>query len=211
MLTPDLLFDLSQFPFPQLFDAKQPAWHALCQLEEFFKSLSLGKILGEIEPGVHMVHPELISIGPGTRVESGAYLVGPCWIGSNCQIRHGAYLRGHVLACDRAVIGHATEAKHAIFMHKAQAGHFAYVGNSILGNFVNLGAGTKCANLRFDHQMVRIQGQQTGLKKMGAILGDHAQTGCNVVTNPGTILMPHAFAPPCSSVKGIVVSQVARL
>lgn len=204
MFTPELLFDLSLFPYPDLFKKGQPAWRAIQELSLFLQSLPLGNIEAELEPGVHLVHPELISIGKGTRVESGAYIVGPCWIGQNCQIRHGAYLRGQVLVCDQAVIGHATEVKNSIFMHQAHAGHFAYVGDSILGNFVNLGAGTKCANLRFDKQIIKVENIETGMKKMGAILADHVQTGCNVVTNPGTVMLPHTTAIPCSFVKGVI-------
>lgn len=205
MFTADELFDLTRFPY-DIFESNQPAWVALQKLDAFLRRQILGVIEGELEEGVHLVHPELISIGKGTRVEAGAYIVGPCLIGAECELRHGAYLRGGILAADHVVIGHATEVKNSIFMHGAQAGHFAYVGDSIVGNFVNVGAGTKFANLRFDRKPVRVQGVETGMRKLGAILADGAQTGCNCVTSPGTIVMRYATILPCSHVKGVIES-----
>lgn len=187
-----------------LFSPNEPVWMALSKLHAYLLSLKLGVIEGEVSSGAVLVHPELISIGKNTVVEAGAYIVGPAWIGESCQIRHGAYLRGDVFAQNHCVIGHATEAKNAIFLTKAQAGHFAYVGDSILGERVNLGAGTKCANLRFDRKNVKVNGVDTGLRKFGAIFADDAQTGCNVVTNPGTIMEKRSVASPCESVRGII-------
>lgn len=133
-----------------------------------------------------------ILLGKGVLVESGAFLKGPLVVGDHTEIRHGAYLRGNCLVGKRCVVGHVTEVKHTIFLDDAKAGHFAYLGDSILGNRVNLGAGTKLANLRFLKDEVAIRTPtgliNTGLKKLGAIMGDNAQTGCNAVTNPGTIL-----------------------
>ncbi|ADH86909.1 bifunctional GlmU protein [Desulfurivibrio alkaliphilus] len=144
-------------------------------------------------------------LGRGVLVESGAFLKEPLVIGDHCEIRQGAYLRGHCLIGRRCVVGHVTEVKHTIFCDDAKAGHFAYLGDSILGPGVNLGAGTKLANLRFAAGEVRIRypgGQiNSGLKKLGAVLGAGCQTGCNAVTNPGTLLgrgsviMPNTTAP----------------
>jgi NDP-sugar pyrophosphorylase family protein len=189
-----------------LFESCEYAWEPLLKLKSYFKELPLGQIDGYLEDGVHLVNPESIFIGKGTRVESGAYIVGPCFIGENCEIRHTAYLRGYVLTGNKVVIGHATEAKHAIFLDGAQAGHFAYVGDSILGHKVNLGAGTKCANLRFDHGNIFLDGQDTGLRKLGALMGDFSQTGCNAVSNPGTVFQKHAVVGPCRSVQGVIKS-----
>jgi UDP-N-acetylglucosamine diphosphorylase / glucose-1-phosphate thymidylyltransferase / UDP-N-acetylgalactosamine diphosphorylase / glucosamine-1-phosphate N-acetyltransferase / galactosamine-1-phosphate N-acetyltransferase len=133
-----------------------------------------------------------IRLGKGVLVESGAFIKSPAIIGDRSEIRQGAYLRGHTLVGARCVVGHVTEVKHAIFLDDAKAGHFAYVGDSILGRNVNLGAGTKLANLRFVKGEVRIKTPEgpvaSGLHKLGAILGDQVQTGCNAVTNPGTLL-----------------------
>ncbi|HEX9715832.1 MAG TPA: hypothetical protein VGA28_09115 [Desulfurivibrionaceae bacterium] len=146
-----------------------------------------------------------LSIGKGVLVESGAFIKGPVIIGDQSEIRQGAYLRGHCLVGARCVVGHVTEVKHAIFLDDAKAGHFAYLGDSILGNEVNLGAGTKLANLRFTGGDVLVKTPDgtisSGLRKFGAIFGDKAQTGCNAVTNPGTVLgkksivLPNTTAP----------------
>lgn len=145
-----------------------------------------------------------IQLGKGVLIESGALIKEPAVIGDYTEIRQGAYLRGYCLTGKRCVIGHTTEVKHSIFLNDAKAGHFAYLGDSILGNNANLGAGTKFANLRFLAGNVQIRTDKgmidTGLRKLGAILGDQAQTGCNSVTNPGTligtegILMPNTTA-----------------
>jgi UDP-N-acetylglucosamine diphosphorylase / glucose-1-phosphate thymidylyltransferase / UDP-N-acetylgalactosamine diphosphorylase / glucosamine-1-phosphate N-acetyltransferase / galactosamine-1-phosphate N-acetyltransferase len=133
-----------------------------------------------------------IRLGRGVLVESGAFIKSPAIIGDGSEIRQGAYLRGHTLVGARCVVGHVTEVKHAIFLDDAKAGHFAYVGDSILGRGVNLGAGTKLANLRFIKGEVTIRTPEgpvgSGLRKLGAILGDQVQTGCNSVTNPGVLL-----------------------
>jgi len=146
-----------------------------------------------------------LSIGNGVLVESGAFIKGPTIIGDQSEVRQGAYLRGHCLVGARCVVGHVTEVKHAIFLDDAKAGHFAYLGDSILGNEVNLGAGTKLANLRFGGGDVPVKTPtgtiSSGLRKFGAILGDKVQTGCNTVTNPGTVLgkksivLPNTTAP----------------
>jgi len=145
-----------------------------------------------------------IQLGKGTVVEPGALLRGPTIIGDCTEVRQGAYVRGTCLVGDRCVVGHTTELKAAIMLNGAKAGHFAYVGDSILGNDVNLGAGTKLANLKIITQdiTIRIEGKlfHTGLRKMGAILGDRAELGCNSVTNPGVILGKGSLVYPCVGV-----------
>jgi bifunctional N-acetylglucosamine-1-phosphate-uridyltransferase/glucosamine-1-phosphate-acetyltransferase GlmU-like protein len=147
-----------------------------------------------------------ISIGRGTIVEPGALINGPTIIGDHTEVRQGAYLRGNCLIGNRCVVGHTTEVKNAIMLNDAKAGHFVYIGDSILGNSVNLGAGTKLANLKIiDAQvLLSIEGKiyKTGLRKFGAIIGDSAQTGCNSVTNPGTLLGKGSIVYPCINVPG---------
>ena len=146
-----------------------------------------------------------IFVGPGCVVEPGALIKGPTIIGSNCDIRQGAYLRGHCLVGDRCVLGHTTEMKHSVMLNSAKAGHFAYIGDSILGNRTNLGAGTKLANLKITGTPVNIKINDkiydTGLRKFGAIIGDDTETGCNSVTNPGTLLGRRCLVLPAISVK----------
>ncbi len=148
---------------------------------------------------------EKIKLGRGVKVEPGAYIASPAIIGDQTEVRQGAYLRGYCLIGKKCVVGHVTEVKHTIFMDDAKAGHFAYLGDSILGRDVNLGAGTKLANLRFTAGNVQVKTSEgpidSGLRKFGALLSDGVQTGCNSVTNPGTILgkksilLPNTTAP----------------
>lgn len=188
---PSYFFELSEYSHAELFVDCQHIWDALKKLPAFFKNYTNYKIRTEIPPGAHIVNPETVSIGEGTIIEPGAYIRGPCVIGSNCTIRHGAYIRGSFVCGDNCTIGHDTEIKSVIFLNHVHASHFAYIGDSILGNNVNLGAGTKCANLRFDRKTIVVkepdQAIDTGLTKIGAVLGDNTQTGCNSVTLPGIL------------------------
>lgn len=147
-----------------------------------------------------------ISIGEGTVVEPGALIKGPAIIGRNTEIRQGAYMRGNCLIGDRCIVGHTTEIKGSVMLNNAKAGHFAYIGDSILGNNVNLGAGTKLANLKIIgsevNLLIKDKKYKTGLRKFGAILGDDVETGCNVVTSPGTLLGKTSLVYPNTTVMG---------
>lgn len=146
-----------------------------------------------------------IQIGQGVIIEPGALIKGPTRIGDFSEIRQGAYLRGSCLVGRRCVVGHVTEMKNSVLLDDAKAGHFAYMGDSILGRDVNLGAGTKLANLKIIDRPYRIKlGEVTHIierRKFGAILGDGCETGCNSVTNPGTVMGPRCLVAPCISVK----------
>ncbi len=166
------------------------------------------RLRGNISPYAVIDNAEGVFIGEGAIVEPHTFISGPTYIAPGAAIRQGAYVRGSVFLCKNAVIGHTTEAKGAILLPNSKAAHFAYVGDSILGTDTNMGAGTKLANLRFDHGevIVHFNGKKvkTGLKKFGAILGNRSQTGCNSVTNPGAILLPSAFLLPNSTGTGVV-------
>ncbi len=146
-----------------------------------------------------------IELGKGVLLESGALIKSPAIIGDNTEVRQGAYLRGYCLTGISCVIGHTTEVKHSIFLDHAKAGHFAYLGDSILGRDANLGAGTKFANLKFIKGNVTLRSEgkllDTGRRKLGAILGDSVQTGCNSVTSPGTFLGKESMVMPNITVK----------
>lgn len=210
-LKPSYFFDLSSFEHASLFNSCEYVWEALDKIKGYLAKARLGVVSANIPQGSYIVDPELISIGKGTVIEPGAYIKGPCIIGNNCTIRHGAYIRGNVITGDRCVIGHDTEIKNSILLDHAQAAHFAYLGDSILGNKVNLGAGTKCANLKLNHGLVAIEfeGQRvaTGLRKFGAIIGDGSQLGCNSVTNPGALIGQNVCSYPCVNFGGFVPSN----
>ncbi len=191
-----------------LFKSNAPVWNVLKEnLKGFFKEQPAENIiLGEVSPGAHL-EGEQIYIAKGAKVEHGAFIKGPCHIGAGTEVRHGAYLRGNVFVGENCVVGHSTEVKHSIFLNGAKAGHFNYIGDSILGNNVNLGAGTKLANLKMIPGMVKVRvdgaSVDTGLKKFGAILGDNTETGCNSVLNPGTVLAPKSLVFPNASAHGV--------
>ncbi|MEE4262447.1 MAG: hypothetical protein V2I56_07120 [Desulfobacteraceae bacterium] len=138
------------------------------------------------------IYDDNIYIGRGSLIESGALIKGPTIIGNNVEIRQGAYIRGNCIIGDNCVVGHATEIKNSIMLNGSKAAHFAYVGDSILGNNVNLGAGTRLANIYLKNIKIIVMTKEkkywTDLDKLGAILGDGTQTGCNSVCNPGTLV-----------------------
>jgi len=202
-------FYLEKFAHSRLFDNCQYPWMALLNIEKYFKSFPLGKIESPIPSDVTLINKDLISIGKSTLIESGTYIVGPCIIGDNCQIRQGAYLRGEVITGNQCVIGHGTEIKKSILLDRACASHFNYVGDSILGNDINLGAGLICANLRLDHKNITVffKGEKllTSFKKLGALIGDGSQLGCNCVLNPGTLIGKNVFCLPLLKISGYIL------
>ena len=146
------------------------------------------------------IHPSA-TVGEYVRIE------GPCYVGKNAEIRHAALLRKGSWICEGSVVGHASEIKNSILLPGSKAPHFNYVGDSILGNGVNLGAGTKLSNVRNDRGSVPITNKNgerfdSGLGKLGAMIGDGSQLGCNVVTNPGAIISPGAMIGPNETVSG---------
>jgi UDP-3-O-[3-hydroxymyristoyl] glucosamine N-acyltransferase len=158
-----------------------------------------------ILPGA-MIADDEIELGPGVLVETGAMLKGPAIFGAGTEIRQGAYVRGSVMTLEGCVVGHCTEAKNLLMLRGAKAGHFAYLGDSLLGAGVNLGAGTKLANLKmldtgFRYQ-VDGQVEVVDRHKFGAVLGDGVETGCNSVTSPGVMMAPGCRVLPNVTVKG---------
>ena len=148
-----------------------------------------------------------IFIDSDTRLEPSAIIKGPAVIGKNCDIRQGAYLRGNIFAGEGCVIGHGTEVKNSILMDHSEAGHFNYIGDSILGRHVNMGAGSKLANLQFRSREEKQEGfihpihipsasLKTDIEKLGAVVGDHAEIGCNAVLCPGTLLGQETWVYP---------------
>ena len=159
-----------------------------------------------------------IFIGRGTQLEPSVIIKGPAIIGEDCDIRQGAYIRGNALIGNHSVVGHATELKNSILMNHTEAGHFNYIGDSIVGHHVNMGAGSKLANLQFRSREEKLEGfihpiqiptmdLETGMEKLGAVVGDHAEIGCNAVLCPGTLLgrdtwvypnlmVPKGYYPP---------------
>ncbi len=208
----DKYFDLERFPFRGLFDGVANVWETLSAIKSYLAAYNEYNIECAVPAGAWLANKDKIAVGEGTVIENGATITGPAIIGRDCVIRQGAYIRGNLVAGDGCVIGHTTEVKNSVFLNGAKAAHFAYVGDSILGVGVNLGAGTKLANFKIDtgerNVSLTIGGEviATGLRKLGAILGDGAEIGCNSVTMPGTIIGKNTLVYPCVLLRGIVGS-----
>lgn len=208
-----MLFDKNRILNSGWFDGLQPFELLGKGLETFLinKLRELGVsdrpvVKGKVEEGA--IVRGAVYIAEGAHVEPTAMIVGPTYIGPDCEVRHGAYVRGNVFASRACVLGHASEFKGAVLFDEAKAGHFAYVGDSILGVNVNLGAGTKIANLKLKGNEVFYSDPQShtrvgsGLRKFGALLGDDSQTGCNAVLSPGSILGRKAMVLGCAHFVG---------
>jgi NDP-sugar pyrophosphorylase family protein len=215
MLSPDNFFDLSDPLAEMVMAGCRFAWDAIARIEACAQSLveKTNRIDGEVMSGAHL-GPTGIVVCRGAVIEPGSYVQGPAYIGPGARVLHGAYIRGSVILLEGAVLGHAGEAKNALLMRNAKAPHFAYIGDSVLGARVNLGAGTKLSNVpitSFRDQdthrrpTVRITCDEeifdTGLEKLGALLGDDCQTGCNSVLNPGVLLGPGSLVYPNATVR----------
>lgn len=202
MLTVHTLFDLnhtigaeylSQFFYP---------WNALPGIKELI--LSLGENLPqeeymELSPGVWAHYTAVIA--------PTAHISGPCIVGPHTEIRHCAFIRGSALIGEHCVVGNSTELKNVILFDGVQVPHYNYVGDSILGYKAHLGAGAVTSNVKSDKSLVTVRGEgtvETGLKKMGAMIGDYAEVGCNAVLNPGTVLGRNSTVYPTSCVRGVI-------
>jgi NDP-sugar pyrophosphorylase family protein len=207
---PAELFDFGSSPHRALFDGCANAWEALERLHDYLCSVLQPGIRGHVEEGAHIAGD--VEIAEGAIVEAGAYIRGPALIGPGTEVRHGAYVRGDVLTGADCVIGHASEAKTAILLDHAKAPHFAYVGDSVLGHGVNLGAGTKLANFKIVAGTIAVRRADgtivdTGRRKLGALLGDGVQIGCNAVTSPGTVVGRNSVIYPGASVQGTIPAR----
>lgn len=211
--TADLL-DLVELEHAEVFDGCPSPWEALDLLEEFLRreveliDVSV-RIQGNVSP--HAFVAADVVIGSGTTIDPGAVIYGPTVIGRDCHVRANAYIRGSLLAGDSCVLGNACEFKNAILFNAVQVPHLSYVGDSILGYAAHLGAGVKLSNFKSlrgdDHETVKVRTDNgpisTGLQKFGAIIGDHADIGCNCVLNPGSIIGRRSVLYPGVSWRGI--------
>ena len=197
------LFDLSHtLAAPLLLECEYP-WEALPKIKDFI--LSLAKTLSEDD--YYKVCDD-VWIAKSAKIAPSALICGPTIIGENTEVRHCAFIRGSALVGADCVVGNSVELKNVILFDKVQVPHFNYVGDSILGYKAHMGAGSVTSNVKSDGSLVVFHGPDaehpTGLKKFGAILGDHVEIGCNTVLNPGTIIGKNSSVYPLSCVRGFV-------
>ena len=177
-------------------------WQALTGIKELILTLgqTLGEDYSEISPQV-WVHKT-------AKVAPTAFLGGPCIIGAGTEGRHCAFIRGSALVGENCVVGNSVELKNVILFDNVQVPHYNYVGDSILGYRSHMGAGSLTSNVKSDKTLVVVKDGveqiPTGLKKMGAMLGDFVEVGCNSVLNPGTVIGRHTNIYPTSCVRGVI-------
>ena len=202
MYTITELFDLSHTMAKDYFSAFTYPWEALPGIKEMI--VKLGQSLDteqydEVAPQV-WVHKT-------AKVAPTAYLGAPCIIGADTEVRHCAFIRGSALVGDGCVVGNSVELKNVILFDSVQVPHYNYVGDSILGYKSHMGAGSITSNVKSDKSLVVIHGPEeipTGIKKVGAMLGDFVEVGCNSVLNPGTVIGRNSNVYPTSCVRGVV-------
>ena len=197
------LLDLSHTIAEPLFEGLDYPWEALGGIKEFI--LKLGPTLPEDE----FDHPgEGIWIARDATVFPSAYIGAPCIIDHGAEVRHCAFIRGSAIVGKNCVVGNSVELKNVVLFDNVQTPHYNYVGDSILGYKSHMGAGSITSNVKSDKTLVVVKDGdehiETGLKKFGAILGDHVEVGCNSVLNPGSVLGRGVSVYPTSSVRGVV-------
>ena len=177
-------------------------WEALTGIKDFI--LALGVTLNKddfLEVSEHVWVHRTATVAPT------AYLGAPCIIGANTEVRHCAFIRGSALVGENCVVGNSTELKNVILFDNVQVPHYNYVGDSILGYKAHMGAGSITSNVKSDKSLVVIHTEPpiaTGIKKVGALLGDYVEIGCNSVLNPGCVIGRNSSVYPTSCVRGIV-------
>ena len=174
----------------------------LLAVNEMMLSLLEPVQAGETEDNVVIKGP--VNIGKNSVIKSGSYLVGPVIVGENCEIGPNCFIRASTAIGSDCHVGAAVEVKNSIIMNGSKIPHHNYVGDSVIGEGCNLGAGTKIANLRFDKKNIKMNGIDTGRRKLGAILGDHVETGINTSINVGTIIGDNTFIGPGAVVNGVI-------
>ena len=185
---------LRQFTYP---------WEALAGISDFIKAL------GAALPEEEYDHPaEDVWIAKDAVVFPTAYVHGPCIIGHKTEVRQCAFIRGSALVGDGCVVGNSTELKNVILFDGVQVPHYNYVGDSVLGYKSHMGAGAVTSNVKSDKSLVVIHNDEENLpterKKVGALLGDFVEVGCNSVLNPGTVIGRNTNVYPTSCVRGVV-------
>lgn len=203
MITVSELYDLKETIAAELLETATYPWEVLPKIHEFI--IRLGKSL---PADVYEERGEHIWVAKSAKVAPTACLNGPLIVDEDAEIRHCAFVRGNAIVGKGAVVGNSTELKNVILFNKVQVPHYNYVGDSILGFKAHMGAGSITSNVKSDKTLVVVKGEgisiETGLKKMGAMLGDNVEVGCNSVLNPGTVVGRNTNIYPTSMVRGVI-------
>ena len=187
-----------------LFDSCEYPWEMLPKIKEY-----IFKLIEEGMPGYTLIADNVL-VGDNVKIYGTATIEAPAIIGSNSEVRPGAFIRGSVITGEECVIGNSSELKNCILLDRVQIPHYNYIGDSILGNKAHTGAGTICSNLKSDGKPVVIHGDEeyeTGLRKIGGILADGADVGCGSVINPGTVIGKNTSVYPLTALRGVYPSD----
>ena len=197
------LYNLDETIAKPLLEKYTYPWDVLPHIEEFI--LELGKSLNK---GEYEQIGENVWIHKAANVYKSAYIGENCIICEGAEVRHCAFIRKNAIIGKNAVVGNSTELKNVILFNNVQVPHYNYVGDSILGFKSHMGAGSITSNIKSDKKPIIIKnGKQkieTGMKKIGAMIGDNVEVGCGSVLNPGTIIGKNTNIYPLSSVRGVV-------
>ena len=200
------LYDLDQTIAKELFEGLTYPWEALAKISDFIKKLG-----PTLDAERYEQRGENIWVAKSASVAPTAFLNGPLIIDEEAEIRHCAFIRGSAIVGKGSVVGNSTELKNVILFNKVQVPHYNYVGDSILGYKAHMGAGSITSNVKSDKTLVIVRAgeeqYETGLKKFGAMLGDHVEVGCNSVLNPGTVIGRYSNVYPTSMVRGFIPAE----
>jgi len=197
------LYNLEETIAAGLFEGLTYPWEALPLIKDFI--IKLGKSL---PTDVFEEVKENVWIAKSANVFPSAYINGPAIIDEEAEIRQCAFIRGNAIVGKKAVVGNSTELKNVVLFNNVQVPHYNYVGDSILGYKSHMGAGSITSNVKSDKTLVVVKDGkeeiETGLKKFGAMLGDHVEVGCNSVLNPGSVIGRNTNIYPTSMVRGYI-------
>lgn len=186
-----------------LFENAEYPWQVLPLISDFIKALG-----PTLSPDNYDNPAENVWIAKSAVIAPSASITGPCIIGPETEVRHGAFIRGSALVGAGCVVGNSAELKNVILFDNVQTPHYNYVGDSILGYKSHMGAGAITSNVKSDRSLVAVKDGddviETGLKKFGTVLGDNVEIGCNSVLNPGSVVGRDTNVYPLSSVRGVV-------
>lgn len=197
------LLNLKETIAVNIFNGLIYPWEALALIKDFIKVL--GPTLNQDD---YIKMGDYIWVSTTAKVAPTASISGPTIIDHHAEIRHGAFIRGSVIVGENAVVGNSSELKNVLLFNNVQVPHFNYVGDSILGYKSHMGAGSITSNMKSDKSNISViikdERIETGLRKFGAILGDHVEVGCNAVLNPGSVIGREANIYPLSMVRGFI-------
>ena len=195
------LFELRTPYLEELFAGAEYPWEVLPEIKNYVKKLL------ENPPAGFTLLKEGVLVGENVKISPLSTIEPPAVIGAGPEVRPGAYIRGNVITGADCVLGNSSELKNCVLMEHVQVPHYNYVGDSVLGNGAHMGAGSICSNLKSGGGSVTVHGDEefaTGLRKLGAILGDGADIGCGCVLNPGTVVGKNTNIYPLTSVRGVI-------